>query len=177
VREADAQLIAFDTALAAFFDAALAEAATAGRGSAQAAGSGLAQNLANWLNSDISGLLHAQGLTLAASGLTPSNLLALVMLVTDGSVSGRTAKDLLPEVLQGADPRQLVKERGLLVISDDTAVRELVAKVVQANAGLVDKVRQNPNAINALLGLVMRESRRQAKPELVRTLLQEQLGL
>jgi aspartyl-tRNA(Asn)/glutamyl-tRNA(Gln) amidotransferase subunit B len=177
VREADAQLIAFDTALAAFFDAALAEAATAGRGSAQAAGSGLAQNLANWLNSDVSGLLNAQGVTLAASGLTPANLLALVTLVTDGSISGRTAKDLLPEVLQGADSRQLVEARGLLVISDDAAVRELVAKVVQANAGLVDKVRQNPNAINALLGLVMRESRGQANPELVRTILQEQLGL
>jgi aspartyl-tRNA(Asn)/glutamyl-tRNA(Gln) amidotransferase subunit B len=167
LREADAQLVAFDTGLAGFFDAALA---AAGQPDAE-----LARNLANWLNSDVSGYLNAAGIQLAESQLTPEHLLALVTLVTDGSISGRTAKDLLAEVMQGADPRQLVAERGLGQISDDSALRELVDGVMAGNTDLVGKVRQNPNAVNALLGLVMRESRGKAKPELVRKLLLERL--
>jgi aspartyl-tRNA(Asn)/glutamyl-tRNA(Gln) amidotransferase subunit B len=169
LREADAQLIAFDTTLASFFDEALA-------GAAQPA-AGLAQDLANWLTSDVSGQLNTQGISLADSRLTPGHLLTLVTLVGDGSISGRTAKDLLPSVMAGAEPRQLVAEQGLAQISDDSALRELVGGVISANAALAGKVRQNPNAINALLGLVMRESRGQAKPELVRELLQELLDL
>lgn len=172
LRDDDAQLIAFDTELAGFFDAALAAAPQQNSQPDKA----LAQQLANWLNSDVSGHLNTLGVSLVESDLTPANLLELVTLVQAGSISGRTAKDLLPEVVSGAAPGQLVSERGLQQISDDSALQELVGRVINDNAALVEKVKQNPNAINALLGLVMRESRGQAQPELVRKMLQEQLG-
>ncbi len=170
VREADATLIAFERDLARFFDAALSELSARDSG-------GTPQQLANWLGSDVSGWLNTNGVSLDDSGLTPALLVSLVGLIARSEISGKTAKDLLPEVMQGADPAALVAERGLGQISDDAAVGELVDGVLNANPALVAKTRENPNAINALLGLVMRESRGKARPELVRQLLEERLGL
>jgi aspartyl-tRNA(Asn)/glutamyl-tRNA(Gln) amidotransferase subunit B len=163
VRPEDADLIAHEAPLARFFDAALGEGAEP-------------QALANWLLGDVAGFLNARGLTLADSGLRPEHLRRLVALVAKGDISGKTAKDLLPEVMAGGDPARLVAERGLAQISDASALETLVDSVLHANPDLVARVQANPNAINALLGAVMKESRGQAKPDAVRRLLAERLG-
>ena len=167
IREVEANYIAMDRDLAGFFD----------RGLSLLAAPATPQQLANWLVSDVSGHLNAAGESLRNTKLTPESLVALVSLIADGSISGKTAKDLLPEVIAGADPGQLVEERGLKVISDSGAVEALVDKVIAGNPDLVEKVRANPNAINALLGQVMKVSKGKAPPEQVRALLQERLGL
>lgn len=165
LREQDASLIAFDLELARFFDAALAEEPAA------------AQNLANWLCSDVTGYLRAEGAALDTVGVTPHSFVALVGLVDRGEVSGKTAKELLPEVMRGADPVALVEERGLRQIADEGAVAALVDEVIAKNPAVVASVAENPKAVNALLGLVMKESRGKAKPDLVRRLLNERLNV
>ncbi|HEX7003950.1 MAG TPA: Asp-tRNA(Asn)/Glu-tRNA(Gln) amidotransferase subunit GatB [Trueperaceae bacterium] len=162
VRSFDANLIAFDVELARFYDAAL----EAG---------GEPQAVANWLNGDVTGYLRGRGERLAQSSLTPELLVALVRLVESGEISGKTAKDLLPEVMAGAEPGRLVAERGLGQIADEDEVARLVERVLGANETIVRSARENPKAVNALLGLVMKESRGKAKPELVRQLLNEKL--
>ncbi|MEX2541094.1 MAG: Asp-tRNA(Asn)/Glu-tRNA(Gln) amidotransferase subunit GatB [Trueperaceae bacterium] len=164
LRQFDADLIAFDVALSRFFDTALQSQVEP-------------QALANWLNGDVTGYLRNQGKSLAESDLTPESLVTLVALVESGEISGKTGKDLLPEVIAGAEPRALVAERGLGQISDEGLVDELVERVLAANRSLVESVTENPKAINALLGMVMKESRGKAKPELVRRLLNEKLGV
>lgn len=168
VRETEAHLLAMDNSVAKFFDEALTRLSARG---SQAT----AQQLANWLGSEVIGQLNSSGQQLHESALSPAALVELVTLVAEGSISGRTGKDLLPEVLDGADPAKLVEERGLKLISDDSALQAMVDEVVAANPELVEKVRENPNAINALLGQVMRQSKGQAKPDVVRRLLEERL--
>ena len=167
IREVEANYIAMDRDLAGFFD----------RGLEQLSAPATPQQLANWLVSDVSGHLNAASDSLRNTQLTPESLVSLVSLVADGSISGKTAKDLLPEIIAGADPKQLVEERGLKVISDSGAVEALVDEVIAGNPALVEKVRENPNAINALLGQVMKVSKGKAPPEQVRALLQERLGV
>lgn len=169
VREAEAALIALDRDMAAFFDDALRQLQEAGNKASP-------QQLANWLGSDVAGELNARGVELNDSALTPGALLALVTLVAGGDISGRTAKDLLPEVMDGADPHALVEERGLKAISDEGALEEVIGRVLAANPELVERVRANPRAINALLGLVMKETRGTAKPDTVRELLGRHFG-
>jgi aspartyl-tRNA(Asn)/glutamyl-tRNA(Gln) amidotransferase subunit B len=164
LREFDADLIAFDVVLSRFFDGAL----SAG---------GEPQALANWLNGDVTGYLRSRGQALEQSALTPVGLVGLVKLVEDGEISGKTAKDLLPEVIEGADPARLVAARGLGQISDEAAIADLVERVLAANSAIARSVSENPKAVNALLGLVMKESRGKAKPELVRKVLNERLDL
>lgn len=163
VREEDARQIAYDVDAAHFFDAAIAEY------------DGAAQTVANWM-AEVAGRLNAAGLTLASSQLTPTNLVRLLRLVDDGTLSVTAAKELLASVVQGEDPDRLVASRGLAQVSDEGELRTTVEAVLAANPELVERVRANPNAINALLGKVMQATKGAAKPDTARRLLEEMLS-
>ncbi|MGI8748859.1 MAG: Asp-tRNA(Asn)/Glu-tRNA(Gln) amidotransferase subunit GatB [Deinococcus sp.] len=172
LRAADAESISLDVPLSRFLDAAM-EA-----GTAQADTRLDIQKLANWLLTDVAGWLGARELSLNASRLTPPHLAALVGLVEGGTLSGKMAKELLPEVMEGADPRELVRERGLAVVTDTAAIEAAIRAVMEANPAAVEQVRSgNRKAVNALFGPVMKAMNGQAGPELVRGLLHEALGL
>ncbi|MFA5549995.1 MAG: Asp-tRNA(Asn)/Glu-tRNA(Gln) amidotransferase subunit GatB [Trueperaceae bacterium] len=162
VRPADARSIAYDVDAAAFFDAVTPSY------------QGDAQAVANWM-SEVAGRLHAVELSLPQSALTPSNLVRLMTLVDDGTVSATAAKELLADVVNGEDPGALVASRGLAQVSDEGELGSLVDGVLTANPDLVERVRANPNAINALLGKVMQATKGAAKPDLARRLLEERL--
>lgn len=164
VRGTEAAQIAYDHAVARLFDATVA------------AYTGPAQNVANWLTGEVAGRANALGVSAADTKLTPAALARLVELVDGGSLSATAAKDLVPDLLEGADPAELVASRGLGQVSDVAALEALVAKAVEANPELVERVRANPNAINALLGKVMAASQGKANPDLARRLLEERLG-
>ena len=165
VREYDSRLIAFDVAAARFSDAALSHY------------DGAAQTLANWLNGDVAGWLNAQGVNIRTSKLTPEHLVSLVKLIDANTISGKTAKDILPEVMQGGDPTAIVEARGLKQMTDTGAIERIVDEVIAANPKVAEQVAENPKAINALLGKVMKETKGKANPETVRNLLGEKLGL
>ncbi len=164
VRGTEAAQIAYDHAVARLFDATVA------------AYTGPAQNVANWLTGEVAGRVNALGVSAADTKLTPAALARLVELVDGGSLSATAAKDLVPDLLEGADPAELVASRGLGQVSDVAALEALVAKAVEANPELVERVRANPKAINALLGKVMAASQGKANPDLARRLLEERLG-
>jgi aspartyl-tRNA(Asn)/glutamyl-tRNA(Gln) amidotransferase subunit B len=164
VREYDANIIAFDTELATFFDATLKNY------------QGTPQTIANWLNTDVAGYLNAQQLELHASKLSPKHLANLVTLIDKGTISSKIAKDLLGEVMQGANPETLVKEKGLEQVSDTGELENIIDGIIENQPELVERVKANPKAINALLGEVMKASKGKAKPDLVRELLNRKLG-
>ena len=175
VRAESAALLAYDATLSAFFDRTLASLSGELGAGGSTKESAKVQAVANWLSGDVTGFLNANGLTLASSQLTPERLAALVSLVEAGTVSGKVAKELLPEVIGGADPGGLVSERGLEQVTDRAALVGVVAQVLSENPKLVAEARTNPKTINALLGRVMKASGGKAKPELVRELLTQKL--
>ncbi|WP_104991464.1 Asp-tRNA(Asn)/Glu-tRNA(Gln) amidotransferase subunit GatB [Deinococcus sp. NW-56] len=165
VRGADAQTLSHDVTLSRFYDAALMGGADP-------------QKLANWLLSDVAGLLAAREVALAASALQPAHLAALVRLIDEGTISGKIAKDLLPDVLDGHDPERLVQERGLAVVTDTGAIDAAIDAAIAADPATVEKVRAgNAKAMNALFGPVMKATGGQAQPEVVRERLRAKLGL
>jgi aspartyl-tRNA(Asn)/glutamyl-tRNA(Gln) amidotransferase subunit B len=164
VRDYDANIIAFDTELATFFDATLKNYG------------GEAQSIANWLNTDVAGYLNANQLELNASKLSPEHLATLVTLIDRGTISSKIAKDLLSEVMQGANPETLVKEKGLEQVSDSGELESIIDTIITSQPELVERVKANPKAINALLGEVMKVSKGKAKPDLVRELLNQKLA-
>ena len=126
----------------------------------------------------MTGWLSARELSLDRSQLTPAHLAALVGLVEAGTVSGKMAKELLPEVMVGADPIQLVRERGLSVVTDTAAIEAAVDAALLANPAAVQQVRSgNLKAANALFGPVMKAMNGQAGPDVVRRVLNERLGI
>jgi aspartyl-tRNA(Asn)/glutamyl-tRNA(Gln) amidotransferase subunit B len=165
VRADDAKLIAYNVDVATVFDASLGTYADN------------PQALANWLNSEIQGWLNSEGQSWQESSLQPQHLASLIKMIDAGVISGKTAKDILPEVMTGQDPEQLVEARGLKQMTDTSAIAAIVDQIIDANPKIVANVAENPKAINALLGQVMKESKGKAKPDVVRTLLQEKLGV
>ncbi|PYE53530.1 Asp-tRNA(Asn)/Glu-tRNA(Gln) amidotransferase subunit GatB [Deinococcus yavapaiensis] len=164
VKEADAHAISHDVGLSRFLDEALQSGADA-------------QKLANWLLGDVAGWLAARELEVFASKLVPAHLAALVKLIDNGAISGKMGKDLLPELMEGADPEALVKERGLSVVTDTSAIEAAVDRAITANSTAVAQFKAgNAKAMNALFGPVMRELGGKAKPELVRDVLTRKLG-
>lgn len=164
LRGADAHQIAYDVATARVFEEA-----------AEAYG-GEPQIVANWLVTEIAGVLNQRGTVLEACALRPDGLAALLELVDDGVISGKIAKELLPDVIDGADPRERVETLGLKQVADEDELAAVVDRVLLANPDLVARVKANPKAINALLGQVMRETGGVAKPDLVRRLLDARLA-
>ena len=162
----DAELIAYNARLAQFFEATL-----------ELYG-GEAQRVANWLCGDITGYLNQYDLEIGAVKLEPQGLAGLVKLIDDGVISGRIAKDILSDVIAGADPLEIVESRGLRQVSDTSAIDAAVAVVMEGNPDVVAQIRAgNAKAVNALFGRVMKEMGGKANPEVVRAALNKAVGL
>ncbi len=165
VRAYDAEILAYDLEFAEFFDRALASGADP-------------QKLANWLNADVRGYLTDKGLSLVETGLRPEHLARLVKLIEAGTITGRVAKGILPELMAGRDPEAVVEEKGLKAVTDEGALKTLVAEVIEKNPKVVEQIRAGKTkAINALLGQVMKATRGTAPPDVVRRLLAEALSV
>ncbi|WP_216321747.1 Asp-tRNA(Asn)/Glu-tRNA(Gln) amidotransferase subunit GatB [Deinococcus aestuarii] len=167
VRGSDAETLSLNVPLGRFYDEALAATPAPD-----------AQKLANWLLTDVTGFLAAREQTIRDTSLQPAHLAALVRLIDAGTISGRVAKDLLPDVMAGQDPEALVRERGLTVVTDTGAIDAAIDAAMGADPATVEKVRAgNAKAMNALFGPVMKATGGKAKPEVVRERLQAKLGL
>ena len=165
IREYDAQILAFDYQLSNFLDEVLKHHHAE------------AQTVANWLNGDITGYLNAEAKSLQETALSPLALAKLLKLMDAQTISGKIAKDILPELMQGADPEQLITDRGLSQVTDGSAIDALIDSVLTENPDLVERVKANPKAINALLGQVMKASKGTANPEIVRAALNKRFEL
>ncbi len=132
----------------------------------------------NWLTGDIAAYLNAEGKEIDDLPVTPSHLAELLQLIDRGAISGRTAKEIVGEMLaRGARPEALVAERGLGQISDETALVSVVEAVLAEHAGPAAEYRAGkPQALTFLVGQVMKKTRGRANPELANRLLREKLG-
>ncbi|GAA5514530.1 aspartyl/glutamyl-tRNA(Asn/Gln) amidotransferase subunit B [Deinococcus carri] len=172
VRESDAETLSLNVPLGRFYDEALSSQPAPDAPKVDA------QKLANWLLTDVTGLLAAREIGIAQAELKPGHLAALVRLIDAGTISGKIAKDLLPDVMDGQDPEALVRERGLSVVTDTAAIDAAIDVAMQADPATVEKVRAgNAKAMNALFGPVMKATGGKARPEVVRERLQAKLGL
>ncbi|WP_051097002.1 Asp-tRNA(Asn)/Glu-tRNA(Gln) amidotransferase subunit GatB [Deinococcus aquatilis] len=166
VREADADTLSLDVNLSRFYDEALVEAPAPD-----------AQRLSNWLLTEVTGFLAAAEQGIRDTALQPAHLAALVRLIDAGTISGKIAKDLLPDVMAGQNPESLVQERGLMVVTDTGAIDAAIDAAMQGNPKAVEQFRAgNSKAANALFGPVMKAMGGQAKPEVVRDQLMKKLA-
>ncbi len=110
--------------------------------------------------------------------LTPAHLAALVVLLEEGVISQPVAKEIFGEmVARGADPWELVKERGLEKLSDRSVLEPLVDGVLEAWPGKVEEYREGKTGLLGFFtGQIMKETRGRADPALVQELLRQRLG-
>ncbi|OUM86779.1 MAG: aspartyl/glutamyl-tRNA amidotransferase subunit B [Bacillus thermozeamaize] len=161
----DAGVITASKKLADYFEAAVATGADA-------------KSISNWIMVELLGYMNKNNLEIDQVKMTPENLAKMVQLIEKGTISGKIAKTVFAEMLEsGKDPETIVKEKGLVQISDEGAIREIVEKVIAANPQSVNDYRNGKErALGFLVGQVMKETKGKANPQLVNKLLVEILN-
>lgn len=130
---------------------------------------------ANYITSDMTSMLMAENLEF--SDISTEHFAELMELLSESKINSRTAKDLLKSLKKGMTaPKQLVAELGLLQVSDESALKEIMLAVIEANAEVADEYRGGKGtAANFLVGQGMKASKGTANPELLRKLIKELL--
>lgn len=131
----------------------------------------------NWIMGDLSGLLNTAGAEIQDSKITPEHLSELINLIKDGTISGKIAKSVLPEVFDtGQSPRRIVEEKGLAQISDSSEIETIIDRVIEENQSSAQDYRDGKKkAIGFLVGQVMRATKGKANPQMVNQILREKL--
>jgi aspartyl-tRNA(Asn)/glutamyl-tRNA(Gln) amidotransferase subunit B len=122
--------------------------------------------------------LNAENRTIDQSPVAPEHLGKLLTLIDQDVISGKIAKTVFEEMIHtGQDPRAIVDAKGLVQVSDASALEAVVAGVLAAAPDEVAAYRQGKQKLMGFfVGQVMRETRGQANPKLVNAILQRLLS-
>lgn len=136
------------------------------------------KKISNWLMTDIMRELNVSGGRAADLKLAPEGLACLVRLVEEGKISAKSGKDILPELLEtGGDPEALVKAKGLVQISDTSALAADIDAVLAENPKELAEYRAGKTKLMGFfVGQIMRRTKGQANPAVVNQLLAEKLN-
>ena len=131
----------------------------------------------NLLLGDIAAYLNKEEKTIYETTLTKERFLDLIKNMEDNTLTSKNLKDILAKVLEETSSiSEIIKSSGIENITDDSAIRELVKKVVAANPGSVDDYKAgHDRAIKFLMGQVMKESKGSANPKMAMDILTEEL--
>jgi aspartyl-tRNA(Asn)/glutamyl-tRNA(Gln) amidotransferase subunit B len=163
----DAAVLTLDKAVADYYEAVLAGGANP-------------KNAANWIITNLFGLMNKEGVereNIGAIKVRPAQMAALTKLVEDGTLNKGTATTVLGEMWEtGADPAAIVQQKGLGQVSDTGAISAAIAKVLVENDKMVgDYLGGKDKLFGALMGMCMKELKGQGNPQLVTDLLKQEL--
>lgn len=132
----------------------------------------------NLLVGDITAFLKENNIDINQTKLTPENLAQLVELIIKGTISNNIAKKILPQMLeQGESAQEIVEKQGLSVISDESAIKDLVEKVVANNPAQVEAYKNGKtNLMGFFVGQIMKETKGRANPQVINKLLSDALN-
>ncbi len=131
----------------------------------------------NWVMGEVLRILNSEKIEIAELKVAPEQLAELIGLVSSGSISGNAGKSVLAEMAKTGKPaRQVVEEKGLVQISDESALAGVVEQVLAEHPREVERFRQGEaKLLGFFVGQVMRATRGKANPKLVNELLRKQL--
>jgi len=160
----DARVLTDERAMAEYFEAAVAAGADA-------------KAVSNWVTGDIAAYVNANRLSIAELPLKPDQLAELVHLIEGGVISGKIAKDLLPELLaQGGSAKAIVEAQGLGMISDPAAITAIVEGLLAAHPAEVEAFRGGKTKLQGFfVGQLMKQTGGKADPKLANQILIEKL--
>lgn len=137
-----------------------------------------AKKISNWIMGDLLAQVNALGIDLTEIKIKPEQLAALLKLQDDGTISGKIAKEVFAEMFAtGKDPEAIIKEKGLVQISDEGALGAVIEEVLNSNPKSIEDYKAGrKQAMGFLVGQVMKATKGQANPALVNKLLAEKLS-
>ncbi|BCB02229.1 Asp-tRNA(Asn)/Glu-tRNA(Gln) amidotransferase subunit GatB [Bacillus sp. KH172YL63] len=131
----------------------------------------------NWLMGEVSAYLNAGQKELEDVKLTPQGLAGMIKLIEKGTISSKIAKKVFKELIEnGGNAEQIVKDKGLVQISDEGALLKIVTETLDANPQSIEDFKNGKDrAIGFLVGQIMKATKGQANPPLVNKLLLQEI--
>lgn len=160
----DAALIADDRSIAEFFDATILTGAEP-------------KQVFNWVMGDVTAYLNENKLKIADIALTPATLGEMIGLITNGTISSKIAKDILPELIaKSGSVQDLVTAKGLTVLAG-ADLEKIVDEVIAANPKEVEQYKGGKTKLlGFFVGKVMKQSQGRAEPQTTNKLVADKLG-
>lgn len=161
----DAGIITSSRAMAEYFDAVVATGADP-------------KLAANWIMGDLAKNLNEDGIDITKSPVSAERLGKMIGLIMKDTISGKIAKKVFKEMWTNEDePEKIVKDKGLVQITDTGAIEAAVDAAIAANPKAVEEYKGGKKkAIGALVGQVMKATRGKANPQMVNKMLAEKLA-
>jgi len=132
----------------------------------------------NWITSDIIGYLKSNKMNFHDLKLSPQNLAEMINLISKNIISGKIAKEILPELIESnISPKIIVDERGLGMISDDSSLLPIIQELIQNHP---EEVKAYKNGKTKLMGFfvgqLMKITKGKADPKLSNKLISQELN-
>ena len=160
----DARVLTDESSMAKYFEKVVNEG-------------GAAKSSANWITGDIAAFIKSNRLSFDQLSFKPNELAEMLKMIDAGEISGKIAKEILPELLsKGGSPKQLVKERGLGMIGDPKVIEEIIDKLIFNHPNEVESFRAGKKKLlGFFVGQLMKETKGKADPKLANQILNKKL--
>lgn len=171
ISEQDANVLTEDKSLGDYFEQVVAASPVKDR-------KARARLASNWVLSEVVRLLKANAISVQDAPLAPGAVANLLDLLDKERITGKQAKDVLDEAFSSGElPEAIVEKKGIKPpISDQGTLERIIEEVLAKNEKAVNDYRNGKtNAVQMLMGQVMKQTRGQAKAEIVQLLLRKKL--
>jgi aspartyl-tRNA(Asn)/glutamyl-tRNA(Gln) amidotransferase subunit B len=160
----DARVLTDEKFTAVYFEAVVAAGADA-------------KQAANWIMGDLSAYANANRLTMAELPFKAEQLAELIQLIDDGTISGKIAKEILPELLEkGGSAKAIVEKKGLTQISDTKQIAAIIDEVIAAHPVELEQFRAGKTKLQGFfVGQIMKKTGGRVDPKLTNQILNEKL--
>ncbi len=160
--EYDSAILTGDRELADFFETAASRGAPA-------------KKVSNWMMTEL--LRELKGDEIGNSKVTPDHLGELLLMVDKGTISGKIAKTVFIDMMEGGkDPQEIVKDKNLLQVSDEGELLALIKEIVAANPGQAEEFKGGKEKLMGFfVGQLMQKTKGKANPKLANELFAKEL--
>ncbi|HYQ86068.1 MAG TPA: Asp-tRNA(Asn)/Glu-tRNA(Gln) amidotransferase subunit GatB [Bacteroidota bacterium] len=136
-----------------------------------------AKSASNWVMTEVLRVVGEQKLEIGKFPISPARIASMIRLINDGTISSKIAKDVFAEMLHSdEDPKAIVEKKGMVQLSDESAIRKVVDEVADRNEAQVKKYRAgNANVFGFFVGEVMKATKGKANPAIVNKALKKRL--
>ncbi|MBI5057595.1 MAG: Asp-tRNA(Asn)/Glu-tRNA(Gln) amidotransferase subunit GatB [Nitrospirae bacterium] len=162
--EQDAELLTSERSIAEWFE----QAVTLG---------GEPKAVSNWMMGELMRLLNEEGKQIEESALKPGQLVGLLKLIDKNIISGKIAKTVFEEIYKtGKDAEVIVKEKGLVQVSDESEIEKVIDEVIANNPKEVERFKSGEEKLLGFFaGQIMKATKGKANPKIVNELLRKKL--
>ena len=131
----------------------------------------------NWVMGDVLKTLNEQKIEISDFVISADNLAKLVNLIGNGTISGKIAKEVFPEMLDGnKDPEAVIKEKNLVQISDTGEIEKIITAIIERSPKETGEYLEGKEKVfGFFIGQIMRETKGKANPKLVNDILRAKL--